>query len=459
MYPPLRPVVRRLLLGFTALGVVGCGGDAGSGGTSSLPSTPAPVDGAASFAQIQTTILTPSCATANCHVGAAAPAGLALTADVAYDNLVGVKPINPNALADGFRRVMIGKPDSSLLYHKLVFPPGHHSRDYGNPMPTGSAGLSNGQLEFVRQWIAAGAPRTGVVASATLLADKVLQTTQPFQPLVAPAAGTGFQLKVDQFDVAAYFERELFNYRKVGNTSDIYVSRIETSMRPFSHHFVLYTFDPRTPAAVIPSADVVRDIRKPDGTMDFATMIAMGYHVFLGGSMQPRSDYAFPAGTALRIPANASIDLNVHYANKTSSKVSGEAYVNLYTVPAAQVTHVLSTLNLQNTGLVLPAGQVTVAQKDFTFNAQTTVTGLTSHMHARGTKFQIYVLRGSATPELVYENTDWEHPQLVNYARPIVLDPGDRLRSVVTYNNTTGRQLTFGLTSEDEMDIIFGYFY
>ena len=454
-----RSLVRRVLAGVSTLGAMACGGD-GSGGTSSLPNVPAPVDGAASFAQIQTTILTPSCATVGCHVGPGALGGLVLTADVAYENLVGVRPTNPNAAGDGLRRVMIGKPDSSLLYHKLVFPPGHHARDYGNPMPTGTAGLSVGQLEFVRQWIVAGAPKTGIVASATLLADKVLQTTQPFQPLVAPAAGAGFQLKVDRFDVAANFERELFNYRKVGNTSDVYVSRIETSMRPFSHHFVLYTFDPRTPAAIIPATDAVRDIRKADGSLDFTNMLAMGYHVFLGGSMQPRSDYSFPVGTALRIPANAAIDLNVHYANHTANKVDGEAYVNLYTVPVAQVTHPLSTLNLQNTGLSLPAGQVTVATRDFTFNTQTTVTGLTSHMHARGTKFQIYVVRASGVVEpIVYENTDWEHPQIVNYATPIVLNAGDKLRSVVTYNNTTSRPLFFGLTSDDEMDIIFGYYY
>ena len=454
-----RPLVRRVLIGLSALGWIACGGDASSGGTTSGPSTPAPIDGAASFAQIQTTILTPSCATANCHVGAGAQAQMALTADVAYDNLVGVKPTNPNALADGFKRVMIGKPDSSLLYHKLVFPPGHHVRDYGNPMPTGTAGLSNGQLEFVRQWIAAGAPRTGIVANATLLSDKALQTTQPFVALAAPPAGTGYQLKVDQFDVSANFERELFNYRKVGNTSDIYVSRIETSMRPFSHHFVLYTIDPKMPAPLIPAPDVVRDIRNTDGTMNLTNMIVMGYHIFLGGSMQPRSDYSFPPGTALRIPANTAIDLNVHYANHTNGQVLGEAYVNLYTIPASQVVHALQTLNLQNTGLTLPANQVTVAQKDFTFGAQTTITGLTSHMHARGTKFQIKIVGGPRDGELVYENTDWEHPQLVNYNVPIVLEKGQGLRSIVTYNNTTSSPIFFGLTSDQEMDIIFGYFY
>lgn len=440
--------------------ILACGGDSGSSATPSVPVVPTPTASIASFAQIQTTILTPSCATANCHVGTTPQAGLDLS-DAnggAYDRLVGVAPVNPNAINDGLKRVMAGKPDSSLLYHKLVFPPGHHAHDYGNPMPTGTGGLSVGQLEYVRQWIAAGAPRTGVVADVALLANKVSQATQPFVPLAPPAAGTGVQLKVDQFDVNANFERELFTYRKIGNTAEMYVSRIETSMRPFSHHFVLYTFSNSSIEKSI-TPDAVRDIRNADGTMNFITMIAMGYHVFLGGSMQPQSDYVFPAGTALRLPADAGIDLNVHYANKTSAKVPGEAYVNLYTVPAAQVVHALSTLNLQNTSLSLPAGQRTTATKDFTFNAQTTIVGLTSHMHARGEKFQIRIVGGPRDGELVYENTDWEHPQMKTFATPLVLAKGQGLRSTVTYNNTTSKTINFGLTSDDEMDIIFGYFY
>lgn len=451
-----RLATQPVLIALLALTTAACGGDGGS-----VTAGPVPVDGASSFAQIQTTILTPSCATTFCHVGAAPAGGLVLSGDVAYANLVGVKPTNPVASADGLLRVMASKPDSSLLYHKLVFPPGHHAHDYGNPMPTGAIGITVGQLEFVRQWIAAGAPKTGVVANPALLLDRAAQTTQPFAPLAAPSSGSGYQLRVDRFDVAPNFERELFNYRKVGNATDIYVSRIETSMRPFSHHLVLYGFDAKTPAAVIPAPDAVRDIRRADGSMDFANMVAMGYHIFLGGSMQPRNDYSFPAGTALRLPANAAIDLNVHYANHTSSKVDGEAFVNLYTVPAAQVQHPLSTLNLQNTGLVLPAGQVTVARKEFLFDARTTVTGLTSHMHARGTRFQIQIVApGTARDgETVYENLDWEHPALVNFSVPIILEKGQGLRSIVTYNNTTTAPIFFGLTSDQEMDIIFGYYY
>jgi hypothetical protein len=59
----------------------------------------------------------------------------------------------------------------------------------------------------------------------------------------------------------------------------------------------------------------------------------------------------------------------------------------------------------------------------------------------------------------VYDNDDWEHPRVITYDSPIILQPGEGLTSIITYNNTTNRAISFGLTSEDEMGIIFGYTY
>ena len=50
---------------------------------------------------------------------------------------------------------------------------------------------------------------------------------------------------------------------------------------------------------------------------------------------------------------------------------------------------------------------------------------------------------------------------LREFAREVsrLLEAGDALVSVVTYNNITTRTVFFGLASTDEMDIIFGYAY
>lgn len=436
--------------------IAGCSSD------SAQPSGPSAAT--TSFARIQRDIFNgaatgTSCIT--CHTAAspfAAQSGLLLDDPVAYANLVNVPPRNANALTDGLMRVMRFQASGSLLYHKLMaWQSGHHARDYGSAMPLGGQSLSVGQLEFVRRWIDAGAPATGDAIDPLLLADRTRPELQPFTPLAPPAQGV--QLKIEAFPVNPNFERELFVYRALNNAQPLYINRIETKMRANSHHFLIYTFTNNAPSYVIPAPNTIRDIRNPDGTMEFGNMLAMGYHVFFGGSMTESGGYNFPSGVALRVPANVSLDLNSHYVNKTSQPLTGEVYANLYTVDSAQVQKVARTLNLDNLNINLPAGQRVDVTKSFTMSTTTTIFMLTSHMHARGEKFVVKIKGGTRDGEVVYTNTDWAAPMITTYAQPIVLTPGQGLTSEVTYNNTTTRTINFGLSSEDEMDIIFGYYY
>jgi hypothetical protein len=450
---------RAALFSLVVAVAIGCGGD-----QSATPPGGSPSTGAASgsFDQLQRAVLTPSCAASECHASALPTSGnLALTPAVAYDNLVNARPASLAADRDGLKRVIPFKPDSSLLFQKVVLALAAHNGEYGNVMPVGSPALTQGQVDFIRKWIEAGAPRGGVVADSTMLASKTLQSGATFAPLVAPPTGQGYQIHVDSFGVKANFERELFVYRPLGNAADIYVRRIQTAMRPLSHHFVLYSIDqtmaPGWPCT--PQANVVRDIRNPDGSMNLLNMIPMACHVFIAGAMSQTMDYTFPAGVALQLPASFSVDMNVHYVNRTSAEVPGEAYANLFTVPSSQVARVAHSLNMSNTSISLPAGKETTIEKTFLVSQTTTVFMLTSHMHQLGTRFQIKIVGGSRDGELVYESVDWEHPAQTSFATPIVLEKGQGLKSVITWNNTTSRTVTFGLQSTDEMGIIFGYYY
>lgn len=445
-----------LAAALVAAATAACTGDATSG--TAAPKIP---DG--TFARIQHDILQPSCV--SCHSSGSSSArqsGLVLSEDSAYVQLVGVPSAQQIALADGVPRVKPYHADSSLLYHKLAWVPGHHSRDYGLLMPSGTTqGLTAGQLEYVRRWIEAGAPKSGHVVDTLVLKDARLQTAT-FSPLAAPSASTGIQLVVDSFAVAPAAERELFVSRRVGNASDLYITRIESRMRPGSHHLLLYQFDETKtsfPCNTKPPADVVRDIRNADGSMNLLNMLPMACHVYFAGAMTPDFDYRFPAGVALKLPANSVLDFNVHYVNRAPINLPGQAFANLYTTDRSQVTTVARTLNLANTDLTLPPHQRTTIRKVFPMTTRTTVLGLTSHMHSMGERFEIRLRRVDGTETTVYTNTDWEHPGFQNFAVPLVLEAGDALVSVVTWNNVTNANIYFGLASTDEMDIIFGYAY
>ncbi len=451
----MRRIVSSLLL---LAGASACGG----GDSVSSTGIPLIATSDASFARIQREILDPQCAA--CHKSGntnARQSGLVLTADSSYQQLVGVASVQALAKSIGMPRIKAFKSDSSLFYHKLAWIPGHHSVDYGNLMPMGTTqGVSAGQLEYIRRWIDAGAPRAGNVVDTMVLADTRAQSAT-FEPLAAPAI-RGLQLKVDIFAVTPASERELFVYRRLGNASDLYVTRIQSRMRPGSHHLLLYTFDETNttfPCDSRPVANAVRDIKNPDGSFNLFNMLPMACHVFFAGAMTPDFDYRFPPGVALRLPANAALDLNVHYVNRSPANLSGEAYANLYTADRADVQTVARTLNYANQSIQLPPGVRTTLTKFFPVSVRTTVLGVTSHMHALGEKFEIRVRRANGSETTVYTNTDWEHPGFVNFTTPIVLEPGDGLVSVVTWNNTTSRTVTFGLASTNEMDIIFGYAY
>lgn len=447
-----------ILLGILS---IGCSKDSNDPGATNTPQTSA----VSSFDLLQDKLITPSCASAGCHLSnkdaSFAQHGLVLAKGSTYANLVGVSSLNSVAAKNSLVRVKKYASGESFFYHKLNWDLSHHGlANYGAPMPLGGKPISKGQLAFVQKWIDAGAPSTGVVADASLLDDTTPSYVEDvaFAPLTSPIeeGKTGVQLKVDRFVVPPNFERELFVRRPLNNTAPIYVSRIKLKSRANSHHMVLYDFRSKT---TLPAVDDVRDLRNLDNSLNLTTVIQMSNHIFLGGGTDPNSDYTFPEGMALQLPVNASIDLNPHYFNKTTGNLYGENYVNLYTVPADQVKKIVQMIDFNVTNFSLPANQTTTITKDFKFDKPVAVVSLTSHYHARGKLFQIKIKGGTRDGEVIYENTDWAHPKVINYDTPILLQAGEGLTSVVTYVNDTKNTIGFGLTSEDEMDIIFGYYY
>lgn len=414
-----------------------------------------------SFGLIQDKILTTSCAVSGCHLSANdatfSQHGLILAKGKAYQNLFGVDPKNANAKQDGLKLVKAFNSLGSLLYHKLNYDDSHHAaKSYGIAMPLGKSPLTVGQVEFIRRWIEAGAPEKENVADAGLLDDKTPSVVTPFAALTPPAAGTGFQMRLEPFEVAPDFEREFFVRKPLGNTETVYINRIQLRMRPGSHHFILYGFRDQNNLAPL---NTIRDLRNPDKTISLATALQMSNHVFNFGGSEANMDYTFPEGTAVELPANTTFDMNSHYFNKGISPLLGEIYVNLFSTKKENVVHALKVLDLGNKNLTILPKQKTIISKDFSFNKDVKIVMLFSHTHKMGEKFEILVKGGARNGEVVYTSTDWEHPAKINYSPYISLKKGEGLTSRITYNNQTDKTVNFGLTTEDEMGIIFGYYY
>ncbi|HWM28488.1 MAG TPA: hypothetical protein VNQ14_08525 [Woeseiaceae bacterium] len=128
----------------------GCGGGGGSSDPQPPeppPPPPSPPFGA-NFSEIQAELFTPTCATAGCHTGAAAPQGLRLDEDNSYGLLVDVASTEVPSIL----RVAPGDPDNSYLIQKL-----EGTASVGEQMPFGGTPLPQASIDVIRQWIIDGA--------------------------------------------------------------------------------------------------------------------------------------------------------------------------------------------------------------------------------------------------------------------------------------------------------------
>jgi len=327
---------------------------------------------------------------------------------------------------------------------------------YGSLMPLGSKPLTNGELEYIRKWIVAGAPETGFVSDLELLKDSTRfdPIDNEFVELETPESG--FQFHLEPFMVYPQNEREFFYYWPLGNAEEVYANRFEVSMKSGSHHFLYYKF-PETSQK--PEPFEFRDFRDQNGNDIFETYLSIGEQIFVWGTQTPRTDYTLPEGIALRIEKNQGLDLNAHYVNYSDEAYTGEIYANIHTVPKSEVVHVADNLFLNNTDFTLPANAETTIKKSYPINEDINIINLWSHAHKRMTEFKVYIEGGDNDGELIYYTNDWEHPPLTEFDPPLRISDGQSIRCEATYFNETNNSKRFGLLSEDEMMILFGMYY
>ena len=411
-------------------------------------------------------VLEPNCS--NCHMNGSAiqkQSGLDLSSSAAYNALVGVTPKNSAAINDGLLRVsteggMKGLTQSYLWEKINVYDQEHFLNDhpeYGQLMPPGGNVLTDGELQFVRSWIEAGAPESGIVVDEDLLLNTDRYIPEAFTKLDPPT--NGIQLHLGPFEVQPNYEREFFQFTALDQNSDMYVNRIEIEMRRGSHHFLLYTFNKDTPQQILPSYDQPRELRNENSIINLSTLYQMQFHKFFGGTQWSRLDYRLPDGVALKIPQGSGLDQNSHYVNRTDSVMTGEVYTNLHTVNKEDVEYVAELFDFNNTDIYLPPKKVTTLTKTFILDEKYYMGQVFSHAHEKMQEFVVEIVGGQRNGEVIYWTNDWEHPPIINFDPPIEINAGEGLKLIATYNNSTSDPVTFGYRSVDEMMILFGWYY
>ena len=309
---------------------------------------------------------------------------------------------------------------------------------------------------------------------------------ETFEAPAPPPPGQGYQLHLPPFKIDPGTEREIFYATQIQDANgqpvegDIFINKVEIFYPSGSHHFILYRLTKEGIAKGIQEIDVAPGIgvnaedankfRELDTTKESHALGLFGIdRLFVVGTQTDDTVFDFPDGVALRLPGDTVYDLNSHYINLLGDEVLlGETYVNLWTIPEEEVRYEAVEIFVSNREINVPPGATRVAKMDWYIEDELERRGhapdtavnvflLTSHMHRHGELFEINQM---STGELLHRSVAYDDAPITLYEPRVVLESDDGLTFYCTHNNyDTDAPLRFGLSSEDEMCIIFGYYY
>ncbi len=431
------------------------------------------------YHDIQEYVFDKSCANSACHAAPANAGSLNLTYGLSYEDLVGRAPQNPAAAAAGMKLVDPGNPENSFLLTKLIGP---SAPEQGARMPFGGGILHNGKIEAVQTWIQAGAPQAGKIAGIGDL-GVLRDPDEVFEPPAPPAPGEGYQLRLPPFKIEPGTEREIYYATQITDengdpvTEDVFINKVEIFYPAGSHHFIIYRLTEEglangvmergiTPGIGVDPTHAFRELdpENPQVLGNFGVD-----RLFVVGTQTDDTLFEFPEGVGLRMPGNTVYDLNSHYINLLGDEtLTGETYVNIYTIPEEEVQYEAVEIFVSNRAINVPPGTTRLAKmtwyvedelerRGHESDTELNVFLLTSHMHRHGELFEIFQ---RSSGDLLHRSVAYDDAPITLFEPVLRLDPDDALKFQCTHNNyDTDEPLVFGLTSEDEMCILYGYYY
>jgi hypothetical protein len=174
----------------------------------------------------------------------------------------------------------------------------------------------------------------------------------------------------------------------------------------------------------------------------------------------------FPADVGLVLPDTGRIMIQWHHYNTTGVPQPDGSAVQWCTVPASSRPHAAGITFLGTENFNGPFGMPPGVESEFSTGCTNntaepiTIIGFNPHMHLIGVNMKSAVQRVNGPLETVFDEP-FVFDQQVNYDMDpyVVLQPGDRIDTTCTFNNTTSGAVAFGQSTNDEMCYQFAVAY
>jgi mono/diheme cytochrome c family protein len=155
-------------------------------------------------------------------------------------------------------------------------------------------------------------------------------------------------------------------------------------------------------------------------------------------SFAPGTDpQTFPAGTALRLEAGGTIELQMHYTTNGTAGTDRSKVGVIYA--KAEPRHEIRATAFYNGGLVLPPGAEDVkVDADLTFVQDAILWGMLPHTHLRGKKweYRLELPDGTSKMILAVPKYDFNWQTYYMFDEPLLVPKGAKLVSSAWYDNS-----------------------
>ena len=458
---------------------------------------------------IQATIFeAKGCTASTCH-GDAMLGGLDLRAGASFDALVR----QPSTVDASIERVFPGDQGLSLLYLKLEAGTGGTDLgDLGQAMPVDEEPLSADQLAAMRLWMRAGAPSDSIVGGTLELlgcAGSFEPDPNKINPLPALPPDEGVQFYAGGWGLEGESEDEVCFASYYDFTDDVPAEyqvdcdqfgegrkcfafgRNELAQDGQSHHSIISVYTPESDPnggdwgpwtcldgdkagetcdptvagacgarsqCTTPAVTSVACLQYRHAPQDFGLGGGLGGPggdklIPLGGAQESTSIDVPPPGVYSILPLKGFVSWNSHGFNLTKKASSIEQWVNLTFVPESDRVFIREQIfeadNIFSMSTVKPFEKREVCMT-WTLPQYAKLLSLSSHMHARGELFRIWLppnepcndgtigcLPPEAPPD--YESRLYDDPLYTYYDPPIDYSSSaevDRtLRACAVYDN------------------------
>lgn len=303
----------------------------------------------------------------------------------------------------------------------------------GTMPPAGTPAPAFTDAQSIVNWASCGAQ--------TLTEDTRMRVTAPVfrAPELAPSGLSSVELRADDFEVPVVSDRyQCFTFRNVV-AADQFIRRFDILIDhpEVLHHVVLF-----------------RATGADDGSTSYQCQGSPEDTLYTYTWAPGQDALQFPDG-GLRIRPTDRYILQIHYNN--SRELTGlrdRSGVRMMLSPPEGTEYGMVALGPLGFA-VAPRSEQRVSSA-CTLPAGTRVLASMPHMHEIGSAYEQFLLRGGQRTPII-GLTNWRFESQYFYETPLTIEPGDRIETACTFNNTTSRTVTNGARTTDEM--CFGFTY